>query len=564
MSFDIGQKVGPYEVVDYFDNLRIGAGYMVKNTALDRVEILRLLPKDPHHDRESVDRFLREIIVHSRLAHPNIVAFYSALDIDGNLVMTTEYVPGVTLGKRIEQGGISTAEAVTWACQILSALAYAHENGVVHREVSPANIVITESGEAKLGGFGLAKGLNDPELTRIGTVMGWIEYMSPEQVQGLPRVDVRSDIYSTGAVLYEMVTGRVPFQASSQFEVMLAHVRETPRPPTELNPQVQADLSAVILQALEKDPEKRFATAQAFREALEATVVRTAPKAEPEIAAEAAVITEAAAAAPAASASAVVETAKAAEPAQAAAAPNSWAMEPAAAITEPAVSVSAVVETAKAAAEPTQAAGEPASPPVEPPVETTTEALRAMAAVTPPPEEQGASAGPSLWLSRMEQPQVATPAAPPEAAPPAAEAPASVEPKAAPASAFTWRPKTEEEIEAEQRAQEAELPAAHQASQPPPLPWSRPENYIIPEIPDIPDIPPVPEVPGQQLPSLEALLAEDPLSVAAARGYVRPPMAAVDAVPAEPLPTWKLVIAGAGAFVLVGLTMYAVLRSLGG
>ncbi len=633
MSFEIGQKVGPYEVVDYFDNLRIGAGYMVKNTALDRVEILRLLPKDPHHDRESVDRFLREIIVHSRLAHPHIVAFYSALDIDGNLVMTTEYVPGVTLARRIEQGAIGTAEAVAWAGQILSALAYAHDNGVVHREVSPANIVITESGEAKLGGFGLAKGLNDPELTRVGTVMGWIEYMSPEQVQGLPRVDARSDIYSAGAVLYEMITGRVPFQASSQFEVMLAHVRETPRPPAELNPQVPADLSLVILQALEKDPEKRFETAQAFRSALEKTSVRAVATAvaesRPEAAPEAAAIAERVASpaadaalavsvlAPAAlaSASATVEPAQAAvepraavepahvavEPAHAAvasalagvepapaavkSAPAAVQSEPAAVQSEPAAvdSAPAAVESTPSTVEPAPAMAEPSSPAAEPahaaiqpkawtaePASWAVEPMRsavepAVAEITPADSERP----PAFASQALDRPAEPSPATTPEpetapAPPPAAEAqPAVEEPKPAAASAFTWRPKSEEEIEEQQKALEnapPEIPAA----EPPPLAWSRHEPYVIPEIPEIPETQRVPELPPQQLPSLEALLAEDPLSVAASRGYVRPPNAAADAAPSEPLPTWKLVVVGTGAFVLVGLTMYAILRSFGG
>jgi serine/threonine-protein kinase len=266
MSFETGQHVAHYEILEVLGDSRIGFGYRVRNTLGDRVEHLRVLSKQ--EDPESVERFLREIKVHARLTHPHIVTFYNAAEIDGQLVMTTELVEGETLEQRLERGPIPLAEALRWTGQLLSALQFAHEHGVIHREVSPANILLTHSGTVKLSGFGLAKGVGDPQLTQVGTVMGWIEYMAPEQIQGAP-LDGRTDVYSTGAVLYEMLTGQVPFICESQFELMLAHVQRQPRPPLELNPDLPAELSSIVLTALEKDPEKRFASALAFQTALE-------------------------------------------------------------------------------------------------------------------------------------------------------------------------------------------------------------------------------------------------------------------------------------------------------
>jgi len=284
MSFEPGQRVAHYEILEVLGDSRIGFGYRVRNTLGDRVEHLRVLSKQ--EDPESVERFLREIKVHARLTHPHIVTFYNAAEIEGQLVMTTEMVEGETLEQRLERGPVPLADALRWTGQLLSALQFAHEHGVIHREVSPANVLLTNNGTAKLSGFGLAKGVGDPQLTQVGTVMGWIEYMAPEQIQGAP-LDGRTDVYSTGAVLYEMLTGQVPFICESQFELMLAHVQRQPRPPLELNPDVPAELSSMVLTALEKDPEKRFASALAFQTALEnlagngAPVRRAAPAAAP-------------------------------------------------------------------------------------------------------------------------------------------------------------------------------------------------------------------------------------------------------------------------------------------
>jgi serine/threonine protein kinase len=283
MSFEIGQRTGVYEFVGIQDNSRSGRTYRVRNAVADRFELLRILPKELQEDREEVDRFLREIKVHSRLSHPNIVAFYSATELDNQLVMTSEFFEGITLETRLEAGAMPLKEAIACISQVLAALQYAHEQGVVHREISPANILIGPDGAVKLTGFGLAKSANDAQLTRVGMVMGWLEYMSPEQVTAVDTIDGRTDIYSAGAVLYEMVTGQIPFICKTQFDVMAAHVKTPAPPPIGIKPDLPPELNQIILKALEKDPAQRFQTAAQFREAIDPGV---APAPQPELVSE--------------------------------------------------------------------------------------------------------------------------------------------------------------------------------------------------------------------------------------------------------------------------------------
>jgi serine/threonine protein kinase len=278
MEYQVGEKIGGYEVIEVLGNSRIGACYKVRNVIGDRFEILRILPKDGQVDREQIDRFVREIKVHARLSHSHIVAFYNALEVDGELVMTTESVDGISLEQRLGMGPVPVNEAIHYACQALDALGYAHEHAVVHREISPVNILITMDGNVKLSGFGLAKSAADAQLTQTGTVMGWLEYMSPEQVQALPELGPATDIYSLGAVLYEMLTGQPPFVCESQFDLMLAHVKTLPKSPRMVRPAISEPLSAIVLTALEKDPAKRFPSAQKFRQALELSLADPGPE----------------------------------------------------------------------------------------------------------------------------------------------------------------------------------------------------------------------------------------------------------------------------------------------
>jgi serine/threonine-protein kinase len=192
--------------------------------------------------------------------------------------MTSELVEGTTLAARRELGPLPVAEALACLNQVLSALGYAHGLGIVHRDVTPSNIILTSDGTVKLTGFGLAKATQDNQLTQPGTVIGSLNYISPEQIKGSAKLDRRTDIYSAGVVLYEALTGRRPFHRKSQFELMLAHMSELPQAPTMVNPDVSAELSEIVLTAMAKDPAARFQTAEEFRRRMDPSRgERTAP-----------------------------------------------------------------------------------------------------------------------------------------------------------------------------------------------------------------------------------------------------------------------------------------------
>jgi len=268
MAFEIGKTAGGYEFLDVLDSTKMGVAYKVRNLKFGRVEMLRILPRNVQDDQERVERFLREVKVHARLSHPNIITFYNATEIDGQLVMTMELVEGTPLAWRLELGPVPYPEAIRYMRQVLGALGYAHSQSIVHRDVTPANILITPDNRIMLGGFGMAKSATDPNLTRTGTAVGVAQYMSPEQVKGLTALDGRSDIYSVGVVLYEAITGKLPFNASSEFEIMLAHVNLVPKAPSSINPEIPKELDELILTALAKDPAQRFQTADEFSNAL--------------------------------------------------------------------------------------------------------------------------------------------------------------------------------------------------------------------------------------------------------------------------------------------------------
>ncbi len=269
MSFVLGQTYCGYELLDILKMSKIELAYRVRNTVEQRTEVLRVLPRGAQDDQEQMERFVRETKVHAQLLHPNIVTFYKAMELERQLVMTTEYVEAATLAERLQGGPLPWRDALGFMCQALSALACAHAHGVVHRDLSPDNMVITPDGVLKLSNFALAKTHNSPQLTQAGAVVGNLKYISPEQVKGSAEIDARSDVYSLGAVLYEALTGKPPFFSKSHFELMLAHVNDTPKPPSSLNPDIPAELDVIVMKALAKDPAARHESAGAFRAALE-------------------------------------------------------------------------------------------------------------------------------------------------------------------------------------------------------------------------------------------------------------------------------------------------------
>jgi serine/threonine-protein kinase len=251
---------------------RLGAGGMAEvwcadDTQLDRKVALKILAPRFAQDNEFVERFRREASSAAGLQHPNVVNVYDRGEVDGTYYIAMEYVEGASLRDLINQG-ISVDGAIGVVRQILAAARFAHANGVIHRDLKPGNVLVDRNGRATVTDFGIAKA-GPSEITQTGSVMGTAQYLSPEQAQGF-EVTAGSDLYSIGVILYELLTGDVPFVADSAVAVALKQVSEMPRPPSELNPAVPRALDAVVMRALAKDPGNRFASADEFEAALDA------------------------------------------------------------------------------------------------------------------------------------------------------------------------------------------------------------------------------------------------------------------------------------------------------
>jgi hypothetical protein len=263
----IGDRVGEYEVLEALGAGGMGEVYKVRHIVSDRIEAMKVLLPALGSDTELLSRFQREIKVQAALDHPNIARLYAAQIVGRDPIMVMEYVEGTSLEKSLRNGPLQFFDSVNRAMQVLDALGYAHSHGVVHRDIKPANIMLTTAGTMKLMDFGIARMKADDRLTQTGMAVGSLPYMSPEQIRG-SEPDPRSDIYSLGVCLYEMITGFRPFRGDSEFSLMAAHLQQMPRPPLEITSGIPVQLNDVILKALAKDPTERFQTAGQFRSAL--------------------------------------------------------------------------------------------------------------------------------------------------------------------------------------------------------------------------------------------------------------------------------------------------------
>jgi eukaryotic-like serine/threonine-protein kinase len=251
---------------------RVGAGGMAdvwcaEDTQLGRRVALKILHERFAQDREFVERFRREASSAAGLQHPNVVNIFDRGKFDGTYYIAMEYVEGSSL-KGLIARGMSVGEAIEVTRQILTAARFAHSQGIIHRDFKPQNVLIDREGRATVTDFGIARA-GASEITQTGSVMGTAQYLSPEQAQGLP-VSGASDLYSIGVILYECLTGRVPFEADSAVAVALKQVSEQPVPPSRLNSSVPPALDAVVMKALAKHPANRFGSADEFLAALDA------------------------------------------------------------------------------------------------------------------------------------------------------------------------------------------------------------------------------------------------------------------------------------------------------
>ncbi len=260
---------GRYQVIEELGKGGMGRVYKVFDKEISAKIALKLLKPEIAPDKTTLERFRNELKVARDISHKNICRMYDLGREAGLYYLTMEYVPGEDLRNMIRmshQLGVGTAIII--AEQICDGMAEAHRQGIIHRDLKPSNIMIDREGNVRIMDFGIARSIEAKGMTGAGTVIGTPEYMSPEQVEG-KEVDLRSDIYSLGVILYEMLTGRVPFEADTPFAVGMKHKGEIPRDPREINPQVPEGLSRLVLKCLEKTAEGRYQTADEVRSELE-------------------------------------------------------------------------------------------------------------------------------------------------------------------------------------------------------------------------------------------------------------------------------------------------------
>ncbi len=240
--------------------------YRAHDRLLDRPVALKVLFPELSVDRSFVERFRREAQAAANLSHPNIVPVFDWGEDTGTYFIVMEFIDGRPLSAILKTAGpLSADRTADIGAHVAAALGYAHKHGVIHRDVKPGNVLITDEGQVKVTDFGIARAINTEEsLTQTGAVMGTATYFSPEQAEGVG-VDARSDIYSLGVVLFEMATGRPPFLGDTPVAVASKHVRDHPPAPRELNPAIPPTFEAIILKAMAKNPEHRYATAEDLR-----------------------------------------------------------------------------------------------------------------------------------------------------------------------------------------------------------------------------------------------------------------------------------------------------------
>lgn len=264
----IGQIIGNYKIEEKLGEGGMGAVYKGVDTMLDREVAIKALRPELASQTSIVERFRSEAVTLAKLNHPNIAALYTMFRQGEELYMVLEFVRGETLDTILQKrGALPAEEAIPVFCQVLDGIDHAHEFGIVHRDIKPANIMLTENGKLKVLDFGIARLLGSARMTRAGNIIGTLEYMAPEQVKG-QETDARSDIYALGMMLYEVLTGKTPFDTENEFELMKLQTEETPKSPREINPDIPEEVEAAIMTAIAKNPDERFQTAGDFRQEL--------------------------------------------------------------------------------------------------------------------------------------------------------------------------------------------------------------------------------------------------------------------------------------------------------
>ena len=248
---------GKYRIIEKLGEGGMGVVYKAEDTRLDRMVALKFLPSGLMKDPDAKERFVREAKAAAALSHPNICTVYEIDEDKGKSFIAMEYIEGQSIREKVKKNPLEIPEALDLVIQAAQGLEEAHKKGIIHRDIKSANIMVTGSGQAKVMDFGLAKVSGASLLTREASTMGTVAYMSPEQAQG-QGVDQRTDIWSFGVVLYEMLTGQLPFLGETDQTVMYAIGHKIPVPMKKLVPKVQPELERVVEKALEKKPSDRY------------------------------------------------------------------------------------------------------------------------------------------------------------------------------------------------------------------------------------------------------------------------------------------------------------------
>jgi len=279
----LGQTLSHYEIVEKLGEGGMGVVYKARDTRLDRFVAIKILPPEKVSDAERTRRFVQEAKAASGLNHPNIITIHDIAEERGTQFIVMEYVAGKTLDQSIRRHGLRLNEALKYAVQVADALASAHEAGIIHRDLKPSNVMVNEKGQVKVLDFGLAKLTEKAEpdeaatqtlqqgaspVTEKGVVLGTVPYMSPEQAEG-KKIDARSDIFSFGSQLYEMVTGRRAFQGDSRLSTLGAILRDEPKPLSDSAEAIPRDLQKIVMRCLRKEPARRFQTMADLKVTLE-------------------------------------------------------------------------------------------------------------------------------------------------------------------------------------------------------------------------------------------------------------------------------------------------------
>lgn len=279
----LGRRIGSWILEEELGRGGMGEVYRARHATLGTSSAVKVLTSGLETEEDFRQRFEREAGTQARLRHPNIAQVLDYLEHEGRWFLVIEFLGHGSLGDRLADTDdpVSVSQAVAWMRQTLSGLGHAHKNGVVHRDVKPANLLLNEHGQAVVTDFGIAKSEAHTKMTTTGVSVGTPQYMSPEQVETPNDVDHRSDVYSAGVVLYELLAGRVPFEADSAFAVLHAHIHQQPPSIRQVNPQVPEALERVVLKALAKKPDQRFQSCREMEEALEAVARGEDPRVTP-------------------------------------------------------------------------------------------------------------------------------------------------------------------------------------------------------------------------------------------------------------------------------------------